>query len=72
MRLDSESEVTPLTVDLNWSVLFSAFPPTHALQYERGAYSIELTAGSNGPGNVGSRHYGGASTTPSLSAYKYK
>lgn len=37
----------PLTsfVDLNWSLLF---------RYERGTYSIELTAEGNDPGIVGS------------------
>ena len=47
MRLGSESDTVPLTsfVDLNWSLLF---------RYERGTYSIELTAESNDPGIVGS------------------
>jgi hypothetical protein len=47
LRLGSESDTLPLTsfVDLNWSVLF---------RYERGTYSIELTAESNDLGIVGS------------------
>jgi len=47
LRLGSESNTVPLTsfVDLNWSLLF---------RYERGTYSIELTAESNDPGIVGS------------------
>lgn len=68
MRLGSESDTGPLTsfVDLNWSLLF---------RYERGTYSIELTAESNDPGIVEvlwKSLYKGLIESLSLSAYNYK